>query len=58
MGRAERAQKARRVLGNAVQALTDVELDAYLVVFQCFIDASLDEYERSLFHDQTFNELQ
>lgn len=48
-----RFQKARRIMGDAVESLTDEELQIYLTEFQYLIDAWLDDFEKQAFQGST-----
>lgn len=50
-------QKARRILGDEVSAVSDDELGVYLAEFQFLLDSWLDEYERKVFNNKTLKEL-
>lgn len=52
-----RTEKARGILGEAVRAMPDGELDTYLTEFQFLIECWLDEYEKGVFNDQTLQQV-
>lgn len=49
-------QKARRIMGDLVESLTDEELQVYLTEFQCLIDGWLDDFEKQAFQGSTLIE--
>jgi len=52
-----RLQKARRIMGNRVNDLTDHELEVYISEFQYLIDSFMDEYEKKVFGNKTLKEI-
>lgn len=50
-------QLARKVLGEAVAALSDEELKTYITEFQSLLDSWLDNFEKQLFEDKTLKQL-
>ena len=52
-----RLQKARRVMGYALDSTTDEDLETYLTEFQYLIDSWLDAYEKQVFDGLTLKQL-
>ena len=52
-----RTEKARGIMGEAVRAMPDEELDTYLTEFQFLIDNWLDAYEKGVFNGQTLQQV-
>lgn len=52
-----RIQKARRIMGEEVEILSDEELDIYLIEFQHLIDLWLDIFEKQTFDNKTLSQL-
>ena len=50
-------QKARKIMGEAINNLTDAELDKYLTEFQYLIDSWVDDYERQVFEGLTLQQV-
>lgn len=52
-----RVQKTRKIMGEAINNLTDAELDKYLTEFQYLIDSWVDDYERQVFEGLTLQQV-
>jgi len=52
-----RLQQARRIMGQAVDGLSDEQLEVYLTEFQYLINTWLDEYEQFVFQGKTLKEI-
>lgn len=52
-----RAEKARRVMGEEIKELTDEDLDIYLTEFNFLLDSWLDEYEQEIFNNKTLQQV-
>lgn len=50
-------EQARRIMGEAVNELSDHELETYLTKFQYLLDTWFDEFERGLFENKTLQQL-
>lgn len=50
-------QKARAILGELVEDVSDEEMAIYITQFQYLLDSWLDQYEKQLFNDSTLQQL-
>lgn len=50
-------EKTRRIMGDAVESLTDEELQIYITKFQQLVDYCLDMFERQSFDGATLREI-
>jgi hypothetical protein len=52
-----RLQRARRILGEDAENISDDDLEKYVTQFQSLIDGWLDSYEKEVFGGQTLGQL-
>lgn len=50
-------KRVRRILGEPVANLDDLELEAYLTEFEYLLDAWMDQFEKQLFDNKTLKEV-